>query len=40
MNYQEGDIMRPMTQEEFGEMAKHHPEIAKIFEDENEIKSI
>jgi len=30
-----------MTQEEFeNELVKLHPEIAKIFEDENEIKSI
>jgi len=30
-----------MTQEEFEEeLVKLHPEIAKIFEDENEIKNI
>jgi hemoglobin-like flavoprotein len=41
LQVQDGDGMRPMTQEEFEEeLLKLHPEIAKIFEDENEIKSI
>lgn len=41
LQVQDGDIVRPMTQEEFEEeLVKLHPEIAKIFEDENEIKNI
>ena len=36
----DGSQYRPISQEEFEQMAKDHPEISKLFEDENEVQNI